>query len=71
MRREDAIDTLIIGFIDGYWIENWTSPSVREIAAYVGLSISSTHYRLHKLVDMCLLERKELSSQRVYYRGHW
>lgn len=62
----------IVRFIDGYWHECWSSPSVREIAAHCGLSSPSTVYvHLEKLVRRGVLERTRLSDRRVPYRRAW
>lgn len=59
----------ILSFIDYYWLENWTSPTVREIGNAVGLSSSSAvHSNLMQLTRAGYLERKRLSSARTLYR---
>jgi SOS-response transcriptional repressor LexA len=59
----------ILDFIHEYWIENWTSPTVREIMEVAGLASSSTIAKhLENLVRMGMLERKRLSAGRVLYR---
>lgn len=59
----------ILSFIDYYWFENWTSPTVREIGNAVGLSSSSAvHSNLMQLTRAGYLERKRLSSARTLYR---
>lgn len=62
------IEHRICDFIEAYRLENWTSPSVAEIAAEVGHSKSTIHYYLMKLVRLGILERKELDYHRVVYR---
>lgn len=59
----------ILQFIERFWYVNWTSPTVREIAAGVGLSSPATvAAHLGKLVCCGLLERRRVSSRRVLYR---
>jgi SOS-response transcriptional repressor LexA len=59
----------ICDFVDEYWARNWTSPTVREIAAAVGLaSTSAIVNQLGHLVRAGRLERKVVSDKRVLYR---
>lgn len=62
-------DKEILSFIDDYWDDNWTSPTVREIGRAVGLaSPASVAWHLSDLVRKGMLVRKELSGRRVLYR---
>ena len=62
----------IADFIERYWEENWTSPSIREIGREIGLSSpSSVHVHLRAMVRKGILERKDVSEKRVLYRRHW
>ena len=59
----------IVEYIDAYWEENWTSPTVREIMAKVGLSsTSSVQGQLTRMTLMGVLECKRLPGRRVLYR---
>lgn len=58
----------LLSYIDAYWAEQYTSPSVREIAAHLGCSVSNAHYHLGHLVRKGLLERIDVSDRRVLYR---
>lgn len=61
----------ILDYIERYWVENWTSPSVREIAREVGLaSTDSVHRYLLEMTRKGMLERRDVSSARVLYRRH-
>jgi DNA-binding IclR family transcriptional regulator len=63
-----SVRVRILNFIDGYWGENWTSPTVEEIAAHVGRSKSNTHRYLLDMTRERLLVGKQLSPSRVLYR---
>lgn len=56
-------------FIDRFWEENWTSPTVREICRETGLSSPSTVYvHLKTMVERGILERKQVGSRVLYRR---
>lgn len=62
-------DADVLDAIDREWVVNWSSPTVRELAAELGFaSCSSTQFRLDNLVRAGKLERKKLSARRVLYR---
>lgn len=64
-----AQEQKIILFIERYWQQNWTSPTVREIGAHMGWSSSATvARRLSRMVSSGMLERKTLGRSRVLYR---
>lgn len=68
MRNIEQMNQLL-DFIDAYWLENWTSPTVREIGEHMGWASSSTaHSHLVGLVRMGYLEEQRLSEKRVLYR---
>ena len=51
----------LLGFIDSYWEEFWTSPSYDQIGLYLGLSSKgSVHHHVHRLVDKGVLEKKKV-----------
>lgn len=59
----------LLTFIDNFWIENWTSPTVREIGKWMGwTSTATTHYHLKKLVDESFLSYRETPSRVLYRR---
>lgn len=63
----------IMLFIDQYWIDNWTSPSMSAIAEHVGLASKATvNTHLNDLVRLGYLERKQIDDKevgpRVLYR---
>jgi SOS-response transcriptional repressor LexA len=59
----------IASFIDRYWEEHWTSPSVREVAREAKLrSSSSAHLLLTQMVRAGILECKRVGRTRVLYR---
>jgi len=58
----------LIAFIDVYWRDNWTSPTVREIGKAMDWSPSNAHVHLQNLVNEGFLESKRLSRNRVLYR---
>lgn len=68
-RRDDlTLDDRLIAAVRAGWERDWTSPTVRELAAFGGMSVSSAKGRLDKLVRTGRLDVKRLSPQRVLYR---
>ena len=58
----------IARFIDSFWSDHWTSPTVREIAQEVGLSSPATvHVYLKQMVQAGILEEHKIG-RRVLYR---
>lgn len=65
MSRADAI----LHFIDSYKAEHGYAPTIREIAAGVGLASASTvHGHLVRMEKKGLITRKELSSRAIAIR---
>jgi SOS-response transcriptional repressor LexA len=64
----------LLGFIDAYWDEFWTSPSYDQIGLFLGLSSKSTvHHHVHRLVEKGRLEMKQVPGARrplFRRRGH-
>lgn len=55
-RRADILDT-----IEGFWAEHGFAPTVREVAADIGLSVTETHRHLTVLRrqgDVTWVERR-------------
>lgn len=63
-----SVDAAIMRFIDCYWMDHWTSPTVREIATHVSRSPAVVHTHLRQLVWTGKLERHQPSPARVLYR---
>lgn len=56
-------------FLESYWEENWTSPTVREIADHMGWTSPATaHEFLYGAERDGFVEAKRLSDRRVLYR---
>ena len=59
----------LLSYIESYWFENWTSPTVREIGNALGLASPATvHDYLERLVVEGHLEVRRVSARRVLYR---
>lgn len=50
-------DHLLLIYIRNYIEDNGYAPSVREMAAYLGKGLDTTHKRLRALSDAGLIER--------------
>ena len=58
----------IADYIDLFWQSHWTSPSVGQIADYLGIKSKATvHYHLLNMVRDGILERRSVG-RRVVYR---
>lgn len=53
-------ETELLAFIDSYWDEFWTSPSYDQIALFLGLSKSTAHHHIHRLVERGSLVMKQV-----------
>lgn len=66
--RPDRLQKLL-DFLRSYWEQNWTSPTVREIAQHMGWTSPSTaHQFLQDAERDGFIETKRLSDRRVLYR---
>jgi repressor LexA len=62
----------IVLYINEYWQNNWTSPTVREIGMHLGIASPATvHYHLRRLTERGVLQSRKLSSRRVLYRVYY
>lgn len=61
-------DQRLLEIIDAAWRDEWTSPTVRQMADALGVTVSSAHVRLQRLVREGRLERRQVSPLRVLYR---
>ena len=59
----------LTAYLEEYWEEHWTSPTVREIMEHMGWTSPSTAYNfLHNAERDHFIQIKRVSRQRVLYR---
>lgn len=59
----------ICNLIERFWIEHWTSPTVRQIADELGFaSTASVAGHLRRMTERGILESHRPSEHRVLYR---
>lgn len=57
----------IVHFIESFWDEHWTSPTVAQIAEAIGVKSKDTiHHHLMKMVDEGILERRKIGARVIY-----